>query len=94
MNVMSAPGFSLEDILRIGEGLYFTKFKEALEKEHYGEYAAIDVEKEDFVVRQNKLEAIEEAQQKFGKKLFYIVQIGSLDKPTTNYRSSRYAWNF
>ncbi|TSC77512.1 MAG: Uncharacterized protein G01um101424_359 [Parcubacteria group bacterium Gr01-1014_24] len=85
---------SLEDILREGERLYLNEFKEKLEKDFYGQYAVIDIEKEDYVASPNKLEAIEEAKKKFGDKLFYTVQVGNLEKPTVNYRAKQSAWNF
>ena len=85
---------SLEEIVRKGEDLYLHKFRIDLEKNHSGLYVAIDTGKEDFVVGQSQIEAIEAAKEKFGQKLFYIIQIGSLDKPTVNYRTQLHAWNF
>jgi hypothetical protein len=85
---------SLEDILREGERLYLNKFKEELEKGFYGQYAVIDIEKEDYIASPNKLQAIDEAKKKFGEKLFYTVQVGNLEKPTVNYRTKQNAWIF
>ena len=85
---------SLEDIVREGERLYLHTFKATLEKDHFGEYVAIDTDAKEYVVDVSKIEAIEAAKKKFGQKLFYIVQVGSLDKPSVNYRTQRHAWNF
>lgn len=86
--------YSLEDILREGEHLYLETFKEELEGAFGGQYAVIDVESKEYVVRPNQLDALDEAKKKFGDKLFYIVQVGSLDRPTINYRTSQHAWIF
>ncbi|MDO8518202.1 MAG: hypothetical protein Q7S26_02850 [bacterium] len=85
---------SLEEILRSGESLYLGKFKEELEKSFYGHYAAIDVDTGEYVVKENKLEAVEEARRKFNNRLVYIVQVGSLDKPSVNHRANQHAWSF
>jgi len=85
---------SLENIVREGENLYLHIFKVDLEKNHYGQYVAIDTDMKDFVVRPSKIEALEAAKEKFGHKLFYTVQVGGLEKPTTNYRTQLHAWNF
>ena len=86
--------YSLEDILREGEHLYLDTFKEELENTFDGQYAVIDIESRRYVVKPNQLDAIEEAKKEFGNRLFYIVQVGSLDKPTVNYRTRQHAWNF
>lgn len=88
-------GQSLDDILRSGERLYLDRFKGELEADHMDAYAVIDTEAEEYVVHENKLRAIELAKEKFGDKLFYTVQVGSLDKPSVNYRATQnVAWNF
>jgi hypothetical protein len=85
---------SLESIVREGENLYLQTFKIELEKDHMGEYVAIDTDVKKYVVRPSRLEAIEAAKKEFGEKLFYTVQVGGLDKPTVNYRTHLHAWNF
>lgn len=89
---MSEFGPSLDDVLRVGEDLYLNTFKERLEKDYLGQYVVIDVEKKDYTVDENQLAAVEAAKAKFGQKLFFIVKIGSLDKPSVNYRKT-YARN-
>lgn len=85
--------YSPEEIAKLGEAFYFQELKDKLEKEHMGEYVVIDVEKKDYVVNKDKLAALEEAEKKFGEKLFSIIQIGNIQK-TINYRNSSYAWKF
>lgn len=85
--------YSLEEILRLGEKFYVEKLKDKLEKKYKGQYAVIDVENKRYVVNQEKLKAIEKANQKFGKKLFFIVQIGEIET-TINLKNVRYAWKF
>jgi hypothetical protein len=86
--------YSLEDILREGEHLYLHTFKKELEDTFDGQYAVIDVESKKYVVKPNQLDAIDEAKREFGDKLFYIVQVGNLKRPTVNYRTNQHAWNF
>lgn len=86
---------ALEDILRKGERLYLDRFKGELEKSSYGHYIVIDVDDERYVVASTKLQAITEAKERFGDRLFYTVQIGNLEHPTVNHRQSNlHAWNF
>lgn len=86
--------YSPDEISRIGERLYFDKLKDELEKEHSNEYLVIDVETKHYVVDPDMLAAINKAKEKFGDKMFHIIQIGTLEKPTINYRKLRYAWKF
>lgn len=85
--------YSPEEVAKLGETFYFQELKDKLEKEHMGEYVVIDVEKKDYVVNRDKLAALEEAKNKFGEKLFSLIQIGNIQK-TINYRNSRYVWKF
>ena len=85
---------SLEEITRAGEKFYFDELKEKLEKESMGQYAVIDVEQEKYRVDPDRLVAIQKAQKDFGDKLFFIVQVGGLKHPSTNFMTEKYAWNF
>lgn len=86
---------TLEDILRSGERFYLESLKEKLEKNNLGEYVVIDTDTNNYIINSSKLNAIDEAKATFGNKLFYTVQIGSLDTPTVNHRERLdYAWNF
>lgn len=91
INAYSSP----EEISQLGEKFYFDQLKDKLEKGHSGEYVVIDVSTNNsYVINLDKLAAIEEARKKFGNKLFYIVQVGSIQKPAINFRDVKYAWQF
>lgn len=80
---------TVDTLLQVGEKLYLSKYKEKLEKEFLGSYAVIDVEEEDYVVSESKLEAFELAKEKFGdEKLFFVVQIGELNESTINFKEN------
>ena len=85
---------SVEEIIRAGEKFYFEELKEKLERESMGQYAVIDVEQKRYRVDPNELVAIQKAEKDFGNKLFYIIQVGSLKHPSTNFMTEKYAWNF
>jgi hypothetical protein len=85
---------SVEEIIKAGEKFYFEELKEKLERESMGQYAVIDVEQKKYRVDPNELVAIQKAQKDFGEKLFFIVQVGSLKHPSTNFTTQKYAWNF
>ncbi len=86
--------YSPEEIAKIGENFYFQELKDKLEKEHIGEYVVIDVDKEEYVMSEDKLKALQDAREKFGDKLFCIVQVGNIQKQLSNYKNYRYAWKF
>lgn len=85
---------SLEEIIRGGKKFYFEELQDTLEREHWDEYAVIDVEQQKYCVDPDQLTAIEKAEKAFGKKLFYIVHIGYLRQPSMNFTAHKYAWNF
>ncbi len=88
-------GHNRGEILEGGEKFYLESLKSHLEKEHTGEYVAIDVDSKKYIVDANKMSAIKRAQNDFGEKLFYIVQIGNLNEPTVNFRERKnVAWFF
>lgn len=85
---------SLDDITRIGEKFYIEELKEKLERENMGQYVVIDVEQKKYQVDTDRLVAVEKARKEFGDKLFYIIQIGSVQNPSMNFTAKKYAWNF
>jgi hypothetical protein len=85
---------SADEIIRAGEKFYFEELKEKLERENMGQYAVIDVEQKKYCVDPDELVAIQKAEKDFGEKLFYIVQVGSLKRPSMNFMTEKYAWNF
>lgn len=86
--------YSLDEISRIGEKFYSEELKKRLEKENMGQYVVIDVEQKKYIINADRLIAVEEARKIFGNKLFYIIQIGSIQHPSMNFTSKKYAWNF
>jgi hypothetical protein len=83
------------EVLQKGEAFYLGTLKNTLESEHMGEYVAIDVDTNEYLVDAEKSNAIKRAQEKFGQKLFYIVQVGGLEEPTINFRERKnVAWIF
>lgn len=82
---------SIDELVRVGERIYLDELKEKLEKDFMGQYVVIDVENRAHFVDPDRLAAIRMAQEKYGEKLFYIVQIGMLRTPTSNYYAKRHA---
>jgi len=79
----------LDKILELGQKLYLEKFREKLEKESLGSYAVIDVEKEEYVISESKLQAFDLARKTFGEgKLFFGVHIGELNTSTVNFKEN------
>lgn len=85
---------SLEDITRLGEKFYTEELRGKLERENMGQYVVIDVEQKKYQVDADRLVAVEKARKDFGDKLFYIIQIGSVQGSGMNFTTKRYAWNF
>ena len=84
--------YSPEEIARRGERIYFGELRELLEPKHRGKYLVLDTESKKYVVGSDRLKTVEEAGSSFGKKLFFIVEIGALHPPAINAR--RHAWSF
>jgi hypothetical protein len=59
-----------------GERLYRTRLRRLLEKDHYGEYVAIEVESGDYFLGKTMGEALAAAAQKYPRKRFYFLRIG------------------
>lgn len=85
---------TLEEISTLGEKFYLEELKDALEKDHIGQYVIIDVGQKKYVVDSDRLVAVEKAKKEFGDKLFYIIQIGNAQNPSLNFSAKKYAWNF
>ena len=83
------------EVLTKGEHIYLKNLKEELEKDHLGEYVAIDVDTGIYILDPNRLALVKKAQAQFGDKLFYTVQIGNLSEPTINFRERQnVSWIF
>lgn len=85
---------SPEEIAKLGEQFYFSELKDKFEAVHRGEYVVIDVEQKKYIIHADLSQALQEARDKFGPKLFSIIQIGNLQQPASNYRLDHYAWKF
>ena len=59
-----------------------------------GQYVVIDVEQRKHYIDADRLVAVEKARKESGDKLFYIIQIGSVQNPSMNFSAKKYAWNF
>ena len=89
---VSATGYSPEEIAQMGEKFYFDELKDTLESDKRGQYVVIDVMNKKHVVDPDKLVALQRAEEDFGKQLFYIIQVGNLQKPNANFKKRLYAW--
>ncbi len=66
----------LNQIIDIGNQVY-EEHRRELEKLHYGKLVAIDSEKREIVsIGSNRLDTVEEAQRKNGKKTYYTRWVG------------------
>ena|SRR3989344_3213589 len=92
MSNAPSANFSPEEISQLGEKIYFNELRATLEPEHKGEYLILDVETKKYVTDPDKLAAIQKAEKELGKHLFYIIQIGSVQRPTANFKKQVYAW--
>lgn len=58
-----------------GEEVY-QKISKQIEKEHAGDFIAIEVESGKYFLGQTQIEAIEKAKKSFPTKIFYLMKIG------------------
>ena len=95
MSKISTPFSSPEELVTAGEQIYFSK-KDKLEKEHFGDFAVIEIESQKITINPDKLIAIQKAQSQYPNKLFYIVQIGKLKQksPSELNEIRNYGWAF
>lgn len=85
---------SPEEVTKRGEEIYFNELKSQLENTNKGDYVVIDVDSKEYFVDNDLIQALDKAKQKYPDKLFFIVQIGTLQKPTLGYRKQKNAWLF
>lgn len=87
--------YSPEEVSRLGEDFYFKELKENLEKTNKGEYVVIEVESKKYFINRDLLKALEDAKREFPERIFHIIQIGTLQKSSINFKDSKkYAWVF
>ena len=63
------------EIAHKGEEIY-QKVSKRLEKDHWGDFIAIEVESGKYFLGQTQIEAIEKAKKHFPEKIFYLMKIG------------------
>jgi len=83
--------YSPEQVSQLGESYYFSTLREQVEAENIGKYLVLDVYTKKYVIGPNKLEASQLAEKELGNNLFYMIQIGS-QKPASNFKARKYAW--
>lgn len=95
MSDINIPSPSPEELVSLGEKIYSDN-REILERDHFNEYAVIEVESKNISINSDKLTAIQEAQEKNPGKLLYIVQIGRLRQQSNCEVNSmrKYGWAF
>ena len=81
------PQYGPSDIAKRGEEIYFASIQHELEPAHNGEYVVIEVEGGGYTFNANPLLALEEAKQKYPGKLFHVIRVGFISKPTVNYHN-------
>lgn len=94
MNTMTQHNLTPEEITQKGTEIYFNELKDILEPSHSGDYLVMEVESKEQFTNNNLLIALEEAKKKYPNKIFYIVRIGTVNRPATNYSKAKYAWIF
>jgi hypothetical protein len=83
--------YSFEEILSLGEKIYFEKYDEL--RPYEGQHVVIDVGTGKYAVDEDRFKALQKAEQLCGKKLFFFARIGNL-RQQINSKKSDYAWKF
>lgn len=65
-----------EIIAEKGEKIYQEKLKNTLEKDHKGEFVAIEIETEKSFLGKSPEEALETAKKEFPNRIFHLIRIG------------------
>lgn len=77
---------SPEEVTKQGEAYYLNNLKDTLEAEHSGDYLVLEAESKEYFIDKDLLVALNKARAKFPNKLFFIVQIGTLQKSIMSYK--------
>lgn len=85
-----------EIIAERGDSIYQNKLKEILEKDHNGEFVAIEVESEKYFIGKSPEEALEAAKKEFPDNIFHLIRIGyaGVYKVSWSHRNKKYGWIF
>lgn len=73
--LVSLPTVYPAEIAQKGTQLYRTISKR-IEKDHVGNFVAIEVESGKYFLGQTQMEAIEKAKKSFPTKIFYLMKVG------------------
>ena len=83
---------STQTVTKIGEKYYLENLKDKLEKTNIGDFLVLEVDSKKYFINKDLMIALSQAQKKFPNSLFFIVQIGTLQNPTMNYKKENYGW--
>lgn len=80
------------ELAKKGQDIYHTELKAKLEKDHQGEFVAIDVDSKKYFLGKDPIEANKKAKVKFPDKIFYMVKIGypAVYTMSHHFKSSEY----
>ena len=81
-----------EEITKLGEEIYFSDLKNKLEKTNNGDYLVLEVQSRRTFISGDLTEALKQANAEFPDKIFYIVQIGSVQRPSSSFKDISYGW--
>ena len=73
------------DIAKRGYQIY-KKLGATLEREHPGEYVAIELESKDYFLGKDMGEALDSAEEKYPDKEFFVVRVGELATASFKHR--------
>lgn len=90
--ISSQNNQSAEEITKVGEKYYFESLKDQVEKTNNGDFLVLEVESKKSFIDKDLMIALNDAKKEFPNKLFFIVQIGTLQRPTMNYKKENYGW--
>lgn len=76
MNIKQFANQNLREISTAGERLYHTKLKKLLERQHRGEFVAIEVQSGDYFLGKTQADALAAAKRKYPERLLHFVKIG------------------
>ena len=71
----SLPTVYPSEIAQKGRQVY-QKISKQIEKDHSGDFVAIEVDSGEYFLGQTQIEAIEKAKESFPTKIFYLMKIG------------------
>ena len=94
MNTVLSQPLSPDAITKKGEEIYMNELKDQLEKTNLGDYVVIEVKTKKHFINKDLVTALEFARKKYPNELFFIVQVGKLQKALMKKRNEQYGWLF